>query len=216
MATIGDVLEKPEIGWKRIDDTNEKLIYGGDWNNNNPSDANAAYNGTLHSTTKKDANISFKFYGKKLRIIGVKNYADATSIKVNIDGTVYTYSDYAASISHQVLVFEKTELVAAIHTVVITNTEDGKYLTFDAVDIDEDGEVLPYAITSDDKILRVTLIDSSDHEYQLAGTEIDAFVEWYNNHVSTDTNAYGLAKKIGNQSSTEYVAFEKIISFEVI
>jgi len=66
------------------------------------------------------------------------------------------------------------------------------------------------------KLLRVTLIDSSDHDYQLSADEIAAFVKWYNGHASTDTHAYGLSKKIGTQASTEYVAFEKIISFEVI
>ncbi|WP_019555183.1 LamG domain-containing protein [Propionispira raffinosivorans] len=70
--------------------------------------------------------------------------------------------------------------------------------------------------TKTNNLLRITLNDSSDHDYQLSAEEIAAFVKWYNRHASTDTNAYGLSKKIGTQVSTEYVAFEKIISFEVI
>ena len=65
-------------------------------------------------------------------------------------------------------------------------------------------------------LLRITLADSSDHDYQLTANEIAAFVKWYNGYAGTDTHAYGLSKKVGTQKSTEYVAFEKIISFEVI
>ena len=216
MATVGDILTTPETGWQRIDDTNAKFVYGGAWNNNNPANVTGTYKGTVHSTTKKDASISFKFYGQNLRIIGAYNYADSTNIVVNIDGASYNYSDYATSVSYQVLVFEKTGLALGLHSVTITNMEDGEYLTFDAIDIDETGDILPYDITDDKKLLRVTLIDSSDHDYRLSSDEISAFVKWYNGHAITDTNAYGLGKKIGTQASTEYVAFEKIISFEVI
>ncbi|MBP2631384.1 MAG: hypothetical protein H6Q70_2012 [Firmicutes bacterium] len=60
------------------------------------------------------------------------------------------------------------------------------------------------------------MIDSSDHDYQLTSTEIDAFVNWFMNHMSSNTAGYMLAKINGTQDSKEYIAFDKIISFEVL
>ncbi len=65
-------------------------------------------------------------------------------------------------------------------------------------------------------LLWVTMIDSSEREYQLSSTEIAGFVNWHQNHSSTDTASCMLNKKNGLQSSKDYLAFEKIICFEVI
>lgn len=65
-------------------------------------------------------------------------------------------------------------------------------------------------------LLRVTVIDSSERDYQLSTEDIDAFVNWFMNHTSADTTGHMLIKKVGTQSSKEYLAFDKIISFEVI
>lgn len=46
------------------------------------------------------------------------------------------------------------------------------------------------------KLLRVTLNDSSDHDYQLSSDEIAAFVKWYNGHASTDHMLMELAKRL--------------------
>ncbi|MBU2702277.1 hypothetical protein Ga0466249_003404 [Sporomusaceae bacterium BoRhaA] len=70
--------------------------------------------------------------------------------------------------------------------------------------------------TTETQLLRVTVSDSSDHDYQLSSTEIDSFVNWFMKHASTDTAGYMLNKKVGTQESKEYLAFEKIISFEVM
>ncbi len=64
--------------------------------------------------------------------------------------------------------------------------------------------------------LKVTMIDSSEREYQLTITEIDSFISWFNNHMSGDSASYMLNKNVGLRNSKEYLAFDKIISFEVI
>jgi hypothetical protein len=64
-------------------------------------------------------------------------------------------------------------------------------------------------------VLRVTMIDSSEREYQLTTTEIDGFINWINNHTSGGPASYMLIKNIGLRSSKEYLLFDKIISFEV-
>jgi fibronectin type 3 domain-containing protein len=61
-------------------------------------------------------------------------------------------------------------------------------------------------------LLRVTMIDSSEREYKLPMSEITGFVNWYDREVGTGTTVYVLNKMTG---SKEYLAFEKIISFEV-
>jgi hypothetical protein len=65
-------------------------------------------------------------------------------------------------------------------------------------------------------LLRVTMNDSSEREYQLSTTEIDGFINWVKGHVSTDPNCYMLNKIEVLQNSKEYLMFEKIISFEVM
>jgi hypothetical protein len=54
--------------------------------------------------------------------------------------------------------------------------------------------------------------DSSEREYKLSTAEINGFVNWFNHYTSTDSKSYMLNKTAGK----EYLAFEKIISFEVI
>ncbi|MBP2631260.1 MAG: hypothetical protein H6Q70_1888 [Firmicutes bacterium] len=65
-------------------------------------------------------------------------------------------------------------------------------------------------------LLRVTMLDSSERDYQLSATEIDGFINWYMKHTSTDTTGYILTKKVGTEVSKEYLTLDKIISFEVI
>lgn len=64
-------------------------------------------------------------------------------------------------------------------------------------------------------VLRVTMIDSSEREYQLTTTEIDGFINWINKHTTGNLASYMLNKNIGLRSSKEYLLFDKIISFEV-
>lgn len=63
--------------------------------------------------------------------------------------------------------------------------------------------------------LKVTMIDSSEREFQLTTAEIEGFISWFNNHISGDSASYMLNKNVGLRNSKEYLAFDKIISFEV-
>jgi hypothetical protein len=62
-------------------------------------------------------------------------------------------------------------------------------------------------------LLCVTMIDSSEREYKLPKAVIDGFVNWFTRTAGTGTTVYVLNKMTG---SKEYLAFDKIISFEVI
>lgn len=196
MATVGQVLTAPETGWQRIDDTNDNLYYSGTWNNNNPSDATETYNGTIHSSTKINARVSFRFYGQKLRIIGVYNYADSTNIQVTIDGNNYSYSDYAASRIHQVLVFEKNDLALGKHYVTITNLQDGKYFTFDAIDIDDTGYIISFVPSN----LTAT---AGDSQVTLSWIAVDGATSY---NVKRSTTAGGTYTTIAsNVTDTSYI-----------
>jgi hypothetical protein len=63
-------------------------------------------------------------------------------------------------------------------------------------------------------LLRITMNDSSEREYRLTSTEVDAFINWYSRTVGTGTTCYTFNDTI--DKSKEYLAFEKIISFKVI
>lgn len=67
--------------------------------------------------------------------------------------------------------------------------------------------------TGDKALLRITMIDSSEREYKLPMSEITGFITWFDRTIGTGTTVYVLNKMI---SSKEYLAFDKIISFEVI
>lgn len=70
----------------------------------------------------------------------------------------------------------------------------------------------PPSEPSGNALLRVTMIDSSEREYKLPMAEITDFVNWYDRGIGTGTTVYALNKMTG---SKEYLAFDKIISFEV-
>lgn len=164
-AHQGDKLKQPEIGWKRYDDDNEIIIY----NDMIPNKNECYYNGTEHyckPVATANSSIKFNFTGNKLRIISVfheHSYSD--NISISIDGNEFRY--YQATDdsfnNYQSIVFEKLDLKEGEHYVEI-KPEAGKRYNFDAVDIDENGELKPY-----NKILEnqyVLDIESEKKEYK--------------------------------------------------
>jgi SPRY domain len=94
-----------------------------------------------NSATKGD-QIQFKFKGTKLRIL-LDFYVDGdTNIGVTIDGVTETFSQKTATGEVFIaLGYEKLGLADKIHTVVIECSGNG-LIRFDAMDIDETGELL--------------------------------------------------------------------------
>ncbi|MBP2633089.1 MAG: hypothetical protein H6Q70_3717 [Firmicutes bacterium] len=304
MATVGEQLTAPETGWKRYDDTNSNISYlGTGWD---VDSTYSPYNGgrSRNTAITSDRSIRFNFTGSNLRIIGILSSNWSNNLQISVDGITESFSQYNnATATSQVLNYEKLNLSNGEHSVIITNTAS-VYWGLDAIDIDETGELKPYApivaptnltatagdsevtlswtavdgatsyivkrsttsggtyttiasdvtgtsyvdtsvtngttyyyvvtavnaegesnnsneasatpVDSSKLLLRVTVIDSSDHDYQLTSTEVDAFVNWFMNYTSSNTAGYMLAKKNGTQDSKEYIAFDKIISFEVL
>lgn len=135
MATLGQALTSPESGWRRHDNTDSRIAYIGTW-------VSAVETGgylNTHSYSNIIGNsFKFKFFGSKFRLIDWTYSDKSSNISVNIDGQdVGSFSEYGSSVA-QALVYEKTSLLMANHVVIITNNTN-KYLSLDAIDIDETG-----------------------------------------------------------------------------
>ena len=147
-ATVKIYLPVPESEWKRYDDTNNYMFYSTDgWSSGSAFDFTGNYLNTGHFTSSLSANYKFTFYGTKVRLITTTNYSHPTDIPIKIDGVPYTYSEYGA-LARQILSFEITGLNPGYHTVEVSNPMDGKYIHLDAIDIDENGELVPWELTN--------------------------------------------------------------------
>ncbi|PFO87279.1 hypothetical protein [Bacillus cereus] len=143
---VGEQLLEPQLGWKRIDDTDNNIEYTGVWAT---STADATYyNNTFHykhatSNTPADSNpvsIKFNFSGTKLRIIGLALSLYDANAKILIDGVEETINFFRPKDFppiHKALIYEKTGLPNQSHTVEIK----GKFMNLDAIDIDESGSI---------------------------------------------------------------------------
>ncbi|WP_315082297.1 Ig-like domain-containing protein [uncultured Clostridium sp.] len=145
-AKVGDKLIKPEIGWKRYDDTNSNIMYSGIWSTTSQGNGEF-YNNTYHSGSEKDIVVKFNFTGNKLRIIAEKYKNRDDNVIIKIDGETETYSqlNYDGNYTPEILLYEKIDLSNTFHEVTITKTSGiNAGITIDAIDIDKDGELLPY------------------------------------------------------------------------
>ncbi|HEF1897484.1 TPA: hypothetical protein R9Z04_002604 [Bacillus cereus] len=145
LIKVGDVLKKPEPGWKRFDDTDSNIRYTGVWANSTHSDF---YNSTLHfkhSTSnnppdKNPVSIKFNFIGTRLRVIGLMNSSYDANATILVDGVEEIISFFRPGSQSQTLVYEKIGLMNQEHTVEIK----GYFINLDAIDIDADGELVPF------------------------------------------------------------------------
>lgn len=143
-ATVGEQLLQPEEGWRRYDDTDNNIKYTDNFvlvNNDK------CFNGTSHQVGQNSSPkyIKFKFYGSKIRIISIfcNVYPECAYIK--IDGIEYNFK-INGDIKYNALAFEKNDLRNTSHTVEIIQKDNNYELGFvlDAIDINEDGELLQY------------------------------------------------------------------------
>ncbi|WP_257149252.1 hypothetical protein [Bacillus cereus] len=136
-ATIGEVITIPEVGWKRIEDSNSNFKYTGDgWATH--SDAKWS-GGSTHYCPNSDklATVEFVFNGTKLRIIGLLS-AGYREGQIWIDEQpVETINFEQPNAQYQSLVYEKLGLANGEHKVKLS----GLNINFDAIDIDSDGSI---------------------------------------------------------------------------
>lgn len=219
MATIGRQLTAPEAGWKRYDNLEPAITYAGAgwWDDTGYSPFQGSRK--VNSASAPDVSIRFNFTGSKLRIIGALSTNWSKELRIDIDGAAERFTELSDIVLGQTLNYEKTGLGSGEHSAILTSAASG-YWGLDAIDLDEEGELKPYAPIIPDSnsraLLRVTMVDSSERDYQLTSAEIEPFVQWFNLHTDLDTTGYMLTKKVGSKASKEYLSFHKIISFEII
>ena len=150
MATVGEQLTAPESGWKRYDDRNTNITYiGTAWATDSVSgeyDTTATYipQGTSVAIINA-SSVRFNFTGTSVRFIHSKYSQHSKTISYKIDGQLVGTADlYNSTMIRQILALEKTGLVNKEHFVEIYSG-DGIRFDFDAIDIDETGELKPYA-----------------------------------------------------------------------
>lgn len=155
-ATVGQQLTAPESGWKRLDDSDTKIRYEGTWE---VLTFNGNYNNQYHSGGN-GSSYSFKFYGTKFRLIQYVRSTITDNVTINIDNTSENKSFvYSGVDGFQYIVYEKTNLGLGMHTVTVTNNDDGKEFFLDALDIDDSGYLVDYPKVS---ATGVTLNKSTD------------------------------------------------------
>ncbi|ARC84560.1 bacterial Ig-like domain family protein [Clostridium argentinense CDC 2741] len=158
-AKIGDKLNLPEKEWKRYDDDNKQIEYTGIWTYKN--NATGAYLNTDHFSNDSNAQIKFNFYGSKLRLIASTNNNRSEKNIITIDGISHEYTELLSDSWEEVkLIFEIKDLTLGEHSVTIGKSEiNDKYMVLDAIDIDANGELLPYEIKTESISLDKSSID---------------------------------------------------------
>ncbi|MGS2750985.1 hypothetical protein ACVAMH_29695 [Bacillus zanthoxyli] len=134
-AKVGDVLKEPEPGWKRFDDTDSNIKYTGTWNH--LANSKGYFNNTVSFHNSDHGNepftCEFAFSGTGIRVISEHNNYSSYRypIHITIDGSSETYTISPKSPLQQCLAYEKLNLSAGIHTVVIEAQEN----IIDAIDV---------------------------------------------------------------------------------
>ncbi|KAA8999697.1 fibronectin type III domain-containing protein [Paenibacillus spiritus] len=148
-ASVGQTLPIPETSWQRIDDTDTRITYNGNFLKGTGNSVD--YNGTAHWTDSANQGkyVEFSFVGTKLRLIYAKNNAGSSNVAVTIDGVTETYSAYSNSVTTDrfVLLYEKTGLSNTQHTVHIEAATTGTW-GMDAIDIDSTGYMINTSLNS--------------------------------------------------------------------
>ncbi|MEK4025534.1 discoidin domain-containing protein [Sporosarcina sp. FSL W7-1283] len=137
MAKVGDVLPQPEAGWKRYDETNENILYEGNWIDA-PNVSN--YMGSRKYSVANGDSYSFYFKGDKIRIIAVSNTSYSKNIEVFIDGISYGFfaGNIKPTTTFTVVIFEAFLTQKKEYHVKVVNREP-QQINLDAIDINEDG-----------------------------------------------------------------------------
>ena len=164
LTIIGQPLTSPEQGWRRYEESDGRFAYTGNWN----SQSLAMHSGgTMKYTGDAGANVKFKFYGTKLRIIVNTFTASDTTTNVTVDGVDAIFSTYSATDMGSVLIFETTNLPLALHSVTITkgDSNTSKLLRFDAIDIDDTGKLVHPYLTERTSLLDMQIGDVISCEY---------------------------------------------------
>ncbi|MGG4440787.1 discoidin domain-containing protein [Brevibacillus fortis] len=140
MATVGERLLTPEVGWRRYEQDDSALSYSGTWviQTSNTMSAGSA----IYAERTGENKVRFDFYGTRLRILGMANSGYHPDLKVVINGVPESYSAAIGSQNQgSILQYEKLGLELKRHSVEISSTVEGYWWYIDAIDIDSNGRL---------------------------------------------------------------------------
>lgn len=126
------------------------------------------------------------------------------TIGTNITGTTYVDDEVTNGTTY--------------YYVVTAVNVDGESGNSNEVALTPEGEETPPP-SGDKALLRITMTTGEEKEYDLSASEVGEFINWYQNHSSSDKEAYVFTKDFNKgpfTSRKEYVAFSRIQSFEVM
>ncbi len=200
MATIGQSLTTPEAGWRRIDDTDLKIIYTGKWLSGDA--ASGYWQSKKNNGYGSDSSVHFMFYGTKIRLIGLRGNDRTDSADVYIDGVkVGNIVQYisGSTIIYRSLDFEVAGLENKAHDVIVKNNNSDTTVicyTLDAIDIDAAGYLIA--------IISVNLIATGGNKQ--VTIKWDAVTDATSYNVKRATTAGGPYETIANNiSGNSYV-----------
>ncbi len=141
---VGEPLTSPDSGWKRIDDTDPRLVYTPSFTYSSNSNC---YNGGAHQVVPNasEQTCKFRFYGTKLRLISLfYDPYPSSGVFIKIDGKAEEPIVINKPLAYQVLAYEVIGLELGYHEVVIgqhvvSGSSGG--LIIDAIDIDFSGRL---------------------------------------------------------------------------
>ena len=176
MASIGQQLLAPEVGWKRYDNNNPRIIYtipSGSWQDSN--DVNC-YNGSSKYVAITNAKVIFKFTGTKIRLMEYCGQYRSNDIKITIDGVTETVSQLTGS-GYQTLFYEKTGLSEGTHSLEM-RLNNAAYAGLDSIDTDENAELYHPFFNVKDKVSDLkNLGDAIICRYTAASNTVGVFSE---------------------------------------
>ncbi|MGE6515828.1 Ig-like domain-containing protein [Lysinibacillus sphaericus] len=196
-AVVGDRLTKPEIGWKRYDDTHNKIIYEKDkWSRHTV--ASAAYDykkGSMGAKKNVTSKMEFWFLGSKINIIAYRHPSYSKDALVKIDGIDQGNLQIVGSDQSQTLAFKKEGLDFGFHKVevMVTSTSPNVEtfnLRIDAIDVD--GKLIaPDEVTNNESITLdrnvLELLEGSQDKLTATVTPDTAKVIWTSSDESIAT-----------------------------
>lgn len=192
MATIGAQLALPEVGWKRYDNANSKILHSGGMSILSEL---SFYNNTwsVDGTKEKNETIKFYFKSNKLRIISYVNddtsYSLTSNMNICIDGKDYSANLYRTKI-YSCLVFEIIDLEDCIHEVILSSNDKTKIrgISLDAIDIGENGYMVsPYLIQNKD-IYKLKVGEYVNCNYSYANGFSNFYTDYALNFICVENN----------------------------
>ncbi|WP_312560828.1 discoidin domain-containing protein [Anaerospora sp.] len=147
--------DNPDPGWVRFDDNHPNIFYYS-WNSWNPNTSSSMYGGTFHYSSYNPAILCFNFTGTKLRIICALGTGLAPTLFARVDGQMYSFTTYNLATQYKRVVFELTDLEPGEHYITIEK-QGSSVVYFDAIDLEEGGELLPYRFLNSNRLNRVAI-----------------------------------------------------------